>query len=144
MSTASILRPQITVSLQGGSVVVRDLPWQDALEFLRKLSTHAKDVLAAATASDGRIDVASILPKLTDLVANIGELSAFLLTKSTGKDDAWLKELGTFEALVVLDAALEVNLSDGLIALGKKVAGRLARVMPAEVTTSATPPSPIS
>ncbi|MES2692666.1 MAG: hypothetical protein V4773_04275 [Verrucomicrobiota bacterium] len=143
MSTPNVLRPQITVTLQSGDVTVRDLPWQDALEFLRKLSGHAKELLASST-SDGRVDISTLLPRLTDLVTNVQELSQFLLLSSTGKDEAWLKGLGTIEAMAVLDAALEVNLSDGLLELGKKVAGRLARVMPAKVRTSVTPPSAIS
>ncbi|MBI5689241.1 MAG: hypothetical protein HZC55_04030 [Verrucomicrobia bacterium] len=141
----SILRPEITVTLSTGPVVVRDLPWQDALEFLRRLSLQAKEILAHAVSPDtGRIDLAQLLPKLSDLVSGAGELSLFLLTRSTGKDEEWLRQHGTLETLALLDAALEVNLSDGLIELGKKAAGRLARVMPATSTTSATPPSATS
>ncbi|MBI5771921.1 MAG: hypothetical protein HZA93_29380 [Verrucomicrobia bacterium] len=144
-TTPTILRPTITVTLASGPVELRDLPWQDALEFLRRLSSHAKDILASATAGDGRVDLQALLPKLTELVTNVGELSTFLLTKSAGKDEEWLKQFGTLETMALLDAALEVNLSDGLLALGKKVAGRLARVLPAKAeTTSATPPSATS
>lgn len=139
----TILRPEITVQLASGPVVLRDLPWLDALEFLRRLSDHAKDILAASTASDGSVDLAALLPKLTELVQNVGDLSTFLLTKSAGKDEAWLAQFGTFETMALLDAALEVNLSEGLIELGKKVAARLARVMAAK-ETSASPPSAIS
>jgi hypothetical protein len=144
----TILRPQITVKLASGEIVVRDLPWQDSLEFLKRLSVHAKDLFQGAITitAEGKpqVDLAVLLPKLSDLVVNTGELAGFLLTKSTGKDEAWLASLGTIEAVALLDAALEVNLSEGLIELGKKVAGRLARVTPAGLTTSGTPDSPTS
>lgn len=150
MSSLKTLRPQKTVPLASGDLIARDLPWQESLEFLRLLSGHAKELLAAVNApgNEGKTNetlLAQLLPKLTELITNAGGLSMFLLTKSTGKDAAWFAEnLGTLETLEVLDAALEVNLSDELIALGKKVGGRLARVMPAGKTTSTTPPSATS
>lgn len=62
--------------------------------------------------------------------------------KSTGKDAEWLKQRSTLEIFALLDAALEVNLSDGLLELGKKVGGRLGRVFAAKTNT--TPASAIS
>lgn len=148
MSSPSTLRPEITVTLRAGAVVVFDLPWQDALEFLKKLSGYANQLLAAG--NGGTVSIDTLLPRLVELIGNADELSTFLILKSTGKDEAWLKGtlkdgggreggLSTLEFLTVLDAALQVNLSDELLALGKKVAGRLARVMPAKVQTSASP-----
>lgn len=144
MSTPTVLRPEIIVPLKSGPVLLRDLPWQDALEFLKRLSTHAKDIMAAAQAGDGKLDLAALLPRLTELIANVGELSTFLLTKSAGRDEEWLEQFGTLETLALLDGALEVNLTDGLLELGKRVTARLARVMPANPTTSATPASATS
>lgn len=153
MSSPSILRPERTVKLSDGEVVVHDLPWHDALQFLKLLSSHAKDLLGNV-GPDGRVNVGDIIPKLADLIGNVEELSTFLLTRSTGKSADWLlgapidqgrgREGGrsTLEVLALLDAALEVNLSDGLIELGKKVGGRLQRVLPSK--TNATPPSAIS
>lgn len=137
MSSHSTLRPQITVPLESGNVVARDLPWQDALEFLKKLSVHANTVLAAS--KGGTVQLDTLLPRIAELIGNADDLALFLICKSTGKDEAWVRSLGTIEALTVLDAALEVNLSDQLLALGKKVAGRLARVMPAKTPTSDLP-----
>lgn len=137
--SATILRPQITVPLESGAVTLRDLPSQEAFEFLRRLASHAKDVLAAATSNDGRVDLQALLPKLTELVTSIEDLSTFLLTKSAGKDEEWLKQFGFYETLHLVRAALEVNLSDGLIELGKEIVARLARVVAAKATTSSSP-----
>jgi len=62
--------------------------------------------------------------------------------QSTGKDAAWLAQRSTLEIFALLDAALQVNLSDGLLELGKKVGGRLGRVFAAKTNT--TPASAIS
>lgn len=147
MQTApTILRPEINLTIGDQSIVVRDLPWPDALEFLKQLSAHAQDLLTGVgTKTEGgglTLNVEALLPKLTELITNTNELLTFLITRSTGKDASWVHGLSTIEMLTVLDAALEVNLSDGLIALGKKVGGRLGRVLAAK--TSTTPPSATS
>lgn len=145
-NSTPIIRPEITVSLGSEKITVRDLPWQEALEFLRLLAGHAKglmaDIVKPAAGGKVEVNVGALLPKLTDLITNASELSDFLLTRSTGKDSAWLAQRSTLEIFALLDAALEVNLSDGLLELGKKVGGRLGRVFAAK--TSTTPPSAIS
>ena len=141
-----IIRPEIEVTLADGKIIVRDLPWQDALKFIGLLAGHAKTLLAAVAkpAADGKfaVDMEMLMPKLADLITNADELADFLLTRSTAKDSAWLKSRSTLEVFALLDAALEVNLSDGLLELGKKAGGRLARVFTAK--TSTTPPPAIS
>lgn len=135
-----IIRPEIEVTLGNEKITVRDLPWQEALKFMSLLANHAKEILVAVAkpSSEGKlgVDMELLLPKLADLITNADELSDFLLTQSTGKDSAWLKQRSTLEIFALLDAALEVNLSDGLLALGKKVGGRLGRVFAAKTNTT--------
>lgn len=146
MSNApDILRPDIQLKLHDGPVTVHELPWLDAKEFLKRLSTHFSTLTNAYI--QGKSDVS--IEQLTDistLIGNTTELADFLILKSTGKDQAWLDSRTLTEAAALLQASLETTLNDGLLDLLKKTAGRLAKtgVATPPKTTTPLPKLPIS
>ena len=121
-NTLIILHPVKTISLGGETLEVRELRWPEVLGFLQELARQASRFLTA----DGRLALqADALPRI---VQESGVLVEYLVTKATGKDSAWLNTLTPAEVLVVLDAAIELNVSPELFARGKALAGRLQRV----------------
>ena len=118
-NTLSILHPVKTISLGGETLEVRELRWPEALGFLQRLAQQAGQFLTA----DGRlVPPADQFPRIIQESAVLVE---YLVTKTTGKDSAWLNDLTPAEVLTVLDAALELNVSPELFARGKALAGRL-------------------
>lgn len=133
--SVEILNPVRSVKLAAGELQVRELNWRDALEFMAKLSKHAGALF------DEKGSVTLDLEKLGSLVMGTKEVADHLLMKATGREQEWVDGLSLSEALVVIDAALELNLSPELIARGKKVAGRVQGAFGREgrVATSAQP-----
>lgn len=142
MSSPSILRPEVSVPIGENPIIVRELSGLDALEFFMLLGKHAKEAIAACTAIDANgnltIDANALLARLQELALSVSELSTFLLTKSTG-DAEVLQKHGALQCLALLDAALEVNLTDDHIALAKKVGGRVGRFLSAEKSITPQP-----
>ena len=59
------------------------------------------------------------------LVVGSAELTELLLTRATGRDREWLDQRSVAEVFDLLDAALALNLSEDLIARGKRLAERV-------------------
>jgi hypothetical protein len=134
-----LLRPSVKVLTSLGQIEVRELRWADALTFLKMLSAHSQHFL-----EDGRFNFN--LGKMVELITGACELSAFLLEYSVVDAEMEISAMPFHDALLLLDAALEVNLSPEILALAKKTAARFA---PASGVRAATPaartmPSPES
>ena len=136
---APLLRPERKIPTSIGDVTVHEMSWHDALEFLQLLSNHAKEFMN----EEGRL--AFSLPKIQQLVAGARELSDHLIDCSTDEQFS-TENLPLTDGLLLLDAAIEVNLSQEVMALAKKTAGRFALaagVRPAAQRTP-NPPGPES
>jgi hypothetical protein len=141
-----LLHPIREVTTCMGKVEVRELSWERALEFLKMLSSHSRQFVSA----DGKFNFN--LDKMAELVSGASELSTFLLKHSVckGAGDADGKFLGDnfadvlpfSEGLVLLDAALEINLSPEILALAKKTAARFAPAAGNRATAGAAAPAP--
>lgn len=122
MSEISILNPVRTVTVQGQTVEVRELRALDVLQFFKLLSGHARKLAN----EQGNITLS--LDRLAELVTGTEELSQFLILKSTGRDDAWFKSVAFGESLDLLDAALELNLSEELLKKVQRLGERVKAV----------------
>lgn len=133
---SSKLNPVEKVTLSQGEVEVRQMPFVQALEFIKKLSalagqmfdTEGRFVLAAKNGIDGPngANVEINLGVLQDIVGSSSELTLFLIQHSTRKDAEWINSLSAAEGLVVLKKAIEMNLSQEILSLGNELAGFLA------------------
>jgi hypothetical protein len=132
MSKLDILNPVVELTVRNEKLLVRELPWPDALQFLQLLSGHAGKMIG----EDGRMKID--FGRLSALVTSSQEVSEFLMLKSTGRDQAWLAQLSFRECLDVLDAALSINLSPEMFNAGKKIEGRLRSLFGSEPATSTT------
>ncbi|MEW6306273.1 MAG: hypothetical protein AB1705_22630 [Verrucomicrobiota bacterium] len=114
-----ILNPVRTVNVQGEAVEVRELRALDALQFFKLLSAHAGKLVN----DQGNITLS--LDRLVELVSGVEELARYLLLKSTGRDEAWLRGVSFGESLDVLDAALELNLTEDLLKKARRLGDRV-------------------
>lgn len=142
MSTKSVWRPSQEVSLGNGDViVVQELAWPQAIEFLGSLSNIAKEFVGGETPNAADIK-SRIISDLPGWISRSRELSEFLLTHAVKTDDgdvSGLLQRGVSDVMEALGAAVEINLSpavtEAVRGLGKKLGVALA------VTTSAQSPT---
>lgn len=134
-SETEILHPAKSLKIHGETVVVRELKWKDALEFLNQLGGF----LGALIDNKGTLRVN--ISAFADLIKSTSSLSAMLVCKSAAKDEAWLDTLSLGQMLELLDTALALNLSEEIIAKGKKIAGRFQNFAGGTLRT-APPASP--
>jgi hypothetical protein len=133
---STILNPQVKLELSVGDVVVTEMKWAAALAFIKKLAGHIGQLAKA----DGSFGIE--FERLPELVVNTQELAQELIAQSTGHDADWINGLGTTDFLRVLDKALEVNLSQEVIGLGKSVGGRLQGAFSVTTPKTGTPSVP--
>jgi hypothetical protein len=117
---AQILFPQKELKIGGQTVIVRELAWPHATEFLSSLGKHVGELYDSA----GKVKFG--LSEIGDVIKNSAELSTYLLEKSTGRP---VGDFSLGAGLEVLDTALELNLSEEIMAKGKKLAGRFQGVI---------------
>jgi hypothetical protein len=133
---AAILHPEKTLMVRRGSesieVTVSELAWPDAIAFLGKLGSHLGKLINEK--GEVRVDLGLI----TELIAGSTELANELIAKSTDEDADMLKDMRASDALAILDAALELNLSDELIERGKTIAGRFKKFATMRTANPAT------
>jgi hypothetical protein len=126
MNDLEILNPITELKLADGTpVTIRELSWPDALVFISKLAKQA----GSFTSSDGRLEVSP--EKLSEIVISAQDLSEWLVLKSTGKDDAWLKERTFSEGLDLVEAAVSMNLRPDFFAKLKRIGSRFTGVLKA-------------
>lgn len=117
-----VLSHKREVTVQGNKATVSEMSWPDTFEFLKQLSTHAGKL------TDEKGSFKFDLTKLTDIVINTRELSEHLILHSTDPLPV-MKDLSFVEGLELLDAALEMNLSEELVAKAKNVGARFGRAL---------------
>ena len=109
----SILNPVIEKTVNGKPITIRELRAIDGLQFIKKLSSYFGSF--QGTTSD------AVQVKIAEVVTGAADVSEFLVLKSTGQTSSWLNEISTEEFLDVLESAIELNISEGLIKKGRGV-----------------------
>lgn len=128
-----ILCPKKEIKLGNTLVEVRELAWPDAMEFLKMLAGQIEKVIDPKT-GNFRVSVEA----LTAVIAETGDLTSFLIAKSTGRE---AKEFSITQGLKVLDEALALNLTQDIINGGKGVATRIQSFAGLGKPAKATPAS---
>lgn len=118
---AKILFPDREVKIGDETIKVRELKWAETLAFLKELGGYIGNVMDAK----GEVQVSP--STIANLVASSEGLTVSLLTKATQMDANRIAELPMSAVLELVDVALELNLSDDLIAKGKSIAGRFQK-----------------
>jgi hypothetical protein len=101
-ASASVHYPVIEVKLRADSIEIRELAWPDALHLYNRMMAQSKALIV-----DGQM-VMTPDKFISALTENV-ELGTWLVLKSTGKDEAWLKDRSLSEVLDVAAAAAELN-----------------------------------
>lgn len=130
-----ILNPKKELTIAGETITVRELSWMDALDFIKQLAGYLGSLVDAA--GNFRINIGTI----ADLVVTTNELALKLIAKTTGKDAAWIEALSLGDMLELIDIALALNLSDEILAKGKKIAGRFQKFASAGAPPRTAPPA---
>jgi len=119
MSKISVLNPVKTVSVQGVDVEVREMRHLDMIGFLKLIHKHVNEL------ADEKGAIRFSVDRLTEIITGAEELSLFLLSKSTGKDTAWVAQLSFSDALILMDTALELSFSEDVIKNARQLGGRV-------------------
>jgi hypothetical protein len=133
-----VFNPTRQVRVQSGTWEVRELLWRDYLATVKRMAD-----LILRFVSDGGGGKYSLIFEADKLIAGIADtegLAEWLIAKSTGKPKEDIEALTASEALSLLAAVVDLNLSDELIASGKALAGRVRAVFNQHSAPSA--PSP--
>ena len=123
MSTPSVLNPLATVQIRGESITVKELVWKDYLRAMKDMTGAILSILA----KDGTIVLNR--EKIIEAITAQEELVSWVLQRSTGKDAKWVDSLSAREFLPLLEAVVDLNLSEEVVGQGKRVAGRLGQVL---------------
>lgn len=118
----TISQRTITVSTEGRQIIVRRMKWKAARAFLKKLASHVAKIGG---------NLADVLPRLPEVVANVEELATELIVNSTSLSAEELDELDLVEGAQVLAAAVALNLGEDLKNSFAGIVGTLAAIMPA-------------
>lgn len=126
----------IAIPSKNTQVEVDEMPWPAAQAFLVSLGDSLQiGTFVGVDKNTGRPWYN--FDKLPDLIKGSETLSNFLIEKSTGKDAEFFATVRASEALSVLEAALEMNLSEDMVGKFKgigRVIGRAFGVGPANPT----------
>ena len=118
---SKILFPNKEVNIGDQTVKVRELKWSDTLEFLKQLGGYIGKLM------NEKGEVAVTPDLIVEMVTSTDELTTSLLRRCTDLEVEAIAQLPMTAALDLVDAALELNLSDDLIAKGKNIAGRFQK-----------------
>lgn len=105
----SILNPVRELTVNGKTVQVRELRAVDGLQFIKHLGEFFSDFQKESEDRGGSRNA------IGAMVLGSTELSQFLVLKATGNPNEWMTEISTEEFLDVLTAAVELNITEGLI-----------------------------
>jgi hypothetical protein len=114
------------IRLPEETVTVVEMPWGKTIAFIEKLSERLADIMRVKAADGGGASLGLNLTDPIKLVTSSRLLTEELVLGATGKDVAWLEAQSPRAVLAILDAAIEINLSDELKKLGKAVGLRVA------------------
>lgn len=130
----SVLNSVKAVKVQGEDVEVRELRALDMLAFFKLVAAQAGKFFNA------KGDVVFNLEKLSDLITGSEELVQFLVLKSTGRDAEWLGKVSPGELLDLLDAAIELNLTEDLLKKAGRLGDRLKGIFGPKTSKTDSPP----
>jgi hypothetical protein len=128
------LTRSLVVPIDDGKVqiTVQEMTWLDMLAFLKLLSQHAKCLIDDV----GRLSLD--INKIVEIITGAQELSNFLIAKSSTIQPEQLHGLSFVDGLALLDAALELNLTEEVMTRAKKTVGRFGALLglkPARIST---------
>lgn len=132
-----------TVNLDNKVVEVRELRWRDYLYVIKGITGTVLELV-------GPGGTTFVLDKgrIVEAIGNQEALVGWVLARSTGLTPDEVENLTAREVMPLLEAVVELNLNDEVIALGKRVAGRMADVFalktlsPGQSISSSGPATP--
>ena len=119
-----IHNPVERVKISTGELVeVRELVWKDCLRAVKEMTDTVLELLGP-----GGGTLVLDKDKIVRALGAQENLVTWVLEKSTGRTQEWVNALSGRDALCLLRAAVDLNLSDEVLAAGKALAGRMGAV----------------
>ena len=145
---SNVMCPVRTISVRGKTVEVRELTWRDSMRAVKELTGWVMKLLGGQkgklTADSVTLDKDSIVEALTTQE----DLVAWAMEKSTNLSADEVSSLTLGEAIPIVQAMVDLNLSEEVLGPGKALAGRLGQVfglkiaLPKPQTTSSPTDTP--
>lgn len=130
-----ILNPVVPVKIRGELVEVRELTWKD---YLRAVKESAGALMKLIT-PDGKA-VQFNKDTIIEVLTSQEDVAGWVLEKSTGKDAKFIAGLSAREIIPLLQAVVDLNLSEEVVGPGKILAGRMVDLLGLK-TLSQGPPT---
>lgn len=108
------------IKLPGETVHVGEMPWTDTLAVLQSVSEFAGQFIQNGEDGSSRL----VLSDLIAFISKSDKLAGEIVSRSTGKTIEWVGAQSPRAVLAILDAAIDVNMSDEVKNLGKAVGRR--------------------
>lgn len=118
-----IHNPVRRIDVRGELITVKELVWKDCLQAVREMTATVLQLLGP-----GGTTMVLDKEKIVAAITQQEQLVTWVLEKATGKPQDWIATLRPRELLPLVEAAVELNLSDEVVKSGKALAGRMGGV----------------
>lgn len=116
------------VQLRGDRITVKELTWKAYISAVKQLT----GTILQFVGSDGNT-ITLTKDTLLNAISEQEGLIETLVHESTGKETDWIRGLSGREMLSILEKVIELNLTEEVVGMGKKLAGRLTTAMGLEL-----------
>lgn len=117
------------------AVNVREMKWGKAIAFVRLLSAELAGLITVDARGKPNLD----LSKLPEIVGSSETVSRTLILSSTELTDEELDELPAGTVLELLEAAIDMNLTEELLGKGRRIGAKVSGVFGASPQAPAPP-----
>lgn len=142
-----VLNPVRTVKIRGQDIEVKELTWKDYLRAVKDL-TGSVIKLFGQKIELQKGEITLNRDRLIEIIGEQETLVQWVLEKSTGQPKEFIAGLSAREVFPLIEAVVDLNLSEEVTGPGKMLAGRmgdilgLKKVSVAPSITSSAPATP--
>ena len=130
-----ILSNQRERTVSGETVVIKELRAIEAIDFVKRLSVYANQF-------QGMGSGAQIVEKLQEIIIGAQDVAFFLISKATGKPEAWVGDLGLADFLDVLQDTPDLTINEDVVKKVTRVAAQIRSLAPKKATPTLSENSP--
>lgn len=128
MKESNVICPIKTANVKGKTIEIRELTWRDSMRAVKELTGS---IMKLVGGKQGKLTTDSLSLDKDSIVEALSaqeDLVAWAIEKSTDLSPSEISALTLSEAIPIIQAMVDLNLSDEVIGPGKTLAGRLGQV----------------
>jgi hypothetical protein len=140
-----VLNPVVAIKIRDRLIEVKEMPWKDYLRAVKDMTGTLMKLIGP-----GGNTLALTKENVIEALTAQEELLTWVLQKCTGEEQTFISSLSAREILPLIQAAVDLNLSQEVVGAGKKLAGQMGQVFglkkqsPGPLTTSSAPATPLA